>query len=63
MTLCGVCILRIIWIFAVVPLSPNIRTLILSYPITWTVTSLAFFLYYLHGGWLKRRMRVNGMIP
>lgn len=63
MTLCGVCILRIIWIFAVVPLSPNIRTLILSYPITWTVTSIAFFLYYLHGGWLRRRMQVNGMIP
>jgi len=47
----------------VVPLSPDIRTLILSYPITWTVTSLAFFVYYLHGGWLRRRMRVNGMVP
>jgi putative MATE family efflux protein len=63
MTLCGVCVLRMVWIFAVVPLSPNIRTLILSYPITWTVTSLAFFIYYLHGGWLRRRMRVNGMVP
>lgn len=62
MTLCGVCVLRMVWIFAVVPLSPNIRTLILSYPITWTVTSLAFFIYYLHGGWLRRRMRVNGMV-
>lgn len=61
MTLCGVCVLRMVWIFAVVPLSPDIRTLILSYPITWTVTSLAFFVYYLHGGWLRRRMRVNGM--
>jgi len=63
MTLCGVCVLRMVWIFAVVPLSPDIRTLILSYPITWTVTSLAFFVYYLHGGWLRRRMRVNGMVP
>lgn len=63
MTLCGVCVLRMVWIFAVVPLSPNIRTLILSYPITWSVTSLAFFVYYLHGGWLRRRMRVNGMVP
>ncbi len=61
MTLFGVCVLRLIWIFAVVPLSPNIRTLILSYPITWIVTSIAFLIYYLHGGWLKRRMRVNGM--
>ncbi len=61
MTMFGVCVLRLVWIFTVVPLSPNIRTLILSYPITWTVTSIAFLIYYLHGGWLKRRMRVNGM--
>ena len=61
MTLFGVCVLRLIWIFTVVPQSPNIRTLILSYPITWTVTSIAFFIYYLHGGWLKRRKAVNGI--
>ena len=61
MTMFGVCVLRMVWIFAVVPISPNIRTLILSYPITWTVTSIAFLIYYLHGGWLKRRMRINGM--
>lgn len=61
MTLFGVCVLRLVWIFTVVPQSPNIRTLILSYPITWTVTSIAFFIYYLHGGWLKRRKAVNGI--
>ena len=61
MTLFGVCVLRMVWIFAVVPLSPNIRTLVLSYPITWTVTSIAFLIYYLHGGWLRRRMKVNGI--
>lgn len=62
LTLFGVCVLRLVWIFTVVPLSPNIRTLILSYPITWSVTSIAFLIYYLNGGWLRRRMRFSGMM-
>lgn len=61
MTLVGVCVLRLVWIFTVVPQNHTIETVILSYPITWTVTSVAFFLYYIRGGWLRRRKRVMGM--
>ncbi len=56
MMLCcfGVCALRVIWILCVVPLSRNIFTIMFSYPLTWTVTSVMFIVYYLRGNWLKR---------
>ena len=42
MTGCGICLMRIIWIFAVVPLHRDILTVAASYPISWTLTSLCF---------------------
>lgn len=45
-TLVGICLLRVVWIYAVVPLRPELLTTILSYPITWFMTSLAFIVYY-----------------
>ncbi len=46
LTSLGVCALRVVWIFAVVPIWPNVKTVILSYPITWSVTSILFIIYY-----------------
>ena len=37
-----------------VPLYHTIATVEFSYPLTWTLASLLFILYYLRGGWLKR---------
>ena len=56
-TCVGICVLRVAWIAFSVPLWRDIRNVCLSYPITWTVTSVAFLLYYFHGGWLKKRIR------
>lgn len=53
-TLVGVCLLRIVWIYTVVPLHRSMTTVALSYPLTWTITSIVFFLYYIQGGWLRR---------
>lgn len=55
MTCLGVCVLRVAWIVVAVPLNRQISTVILSYPITWIITSLMFIIYYIHGGWLRRR--------
>lgn len=52
----GVCALRVIWITLVVPLRTELTTVMFSYPLTWTVTSLVFVVYYWKGGWLKRRI-------
>lgn len=54
MTALGVCVLRIVWIAAAVPVWRDIKTVALSYPITWIVTSVMFIIYYKQGGWLKR---------
>ena len=34
----GICGLRILWIAFVVPLSPSLRTLMISYPVSWSIT-------------------------
>ena len=49
-----VCGLRVLWLTAMVPLYHTIATVEFSYPLTWTLASLLFILYYLRGGWLKR---------
>ena len=55
-TCVGICVLRAVWIMVAVPQWRDIRNVCLSYPITWTVTSLFFLAYYFQGGWLKRRV-------
>lgn len=49
----GVCGLRLLWLFTAVPAWHTIETVELSYPITWVVTSIAIFIYYRFGKWLK----------
>ena len=46
-TLLGVCALRIVWLAGVLKLSPTIHSIILSYPVTWVATALAFTGYYI----------------
>lgn len=46
LTVFGVCVLRIAWVFIAVPIWPDIKTVISSYPLAWTTTSLLFILYY-----------------
>ncbi len=53
-TIFGVCLLRLIWLFTAVPRHNSIYTVMASYPITWTVTSIAFWTYYLSGKWLQK---------
>lgn len=59
----GVCILRVVWVYAAIPLWNNMHTVVISYPISWAVTSVLFIIYYLQGGWLRRRITRNGFAP
>ncbi len=45
-TAVGICALRVLWIFVVVPLWHDILAITISYPISWLLTSAAFILYY-----------------
>lgn len=47
MTCCGICVLRILWIIIIMPLRPEISTIIYSYPISWIITAVLFIIYFL----------------
>nr|WP_195279824.1 MATE family efflux transporter [Clostridium sp. J1101437_171009_A5] len=56
----GVCVLRVVWIFTVLPLDRTLGTLLLSYPMTWSITSLLFIIYYVRGNWMPRQIQKYG---
>lgn len=60
LTLTGVCLMRVFWVAVIVPAHHDLHTLLLSYPITWVLTSAMFLVYYLRGNWLKRRIALAG---
>lgn len=47
-TLGGVCLFRILWLFGALQIRPTANAIILSYPVTWLTTSILFILYYLY---------------
>lgn len=47
-TLCGICIFRIIWLAGVLRINPTINAIIFSYPVTWIITGTLFIIYYLY---------------
>lgn len=52
-SLLGVCLLRVLWVLLVVPRWNTIRTVSISYPVTWAVTALVLAVYYKRGRWLQ----------
>ena len=49
-----VCLLRVCWIWFVVPVYHTIFMVEMSYPLSWTLASILFLLYYYKGNWLQR---------
>lgn len=43
----GICGLRILWVFVVLPINPDFDVMMYSYPVTWIVTSVLLTVYYL----------------
>lgn len=56
-----VCGLRVLWLTTMVPRYHTIATVEFSYPLTWTLASLLFILYYKRGNWLKRCKAAKGL--
>ena len=52
LTAFGVCVLRVLWIMFVLPAHYSLLTLVMTYPVTWSATSLLFLLYYHTGRWM-----------
>lgn len=45
-TVLGICVLRVIWVYTAIPLNPCIEMICYSYGLTWSVTGAAFLIYY-----------------
>ena len=45
-SLLGSCALRIVWIFTVFAANPTLPMLYISYPISWTITTVAHSIFY-----------------
>ena len=60
MTACGICLLRIVWILTAVPLSRTLFTVLVSFPLSWAVTSVIFIIYYNRCHWLERCINRSG---
>ena len=58
MTGVGVCCLRVIWIIFFLPQYRSILAAAFCYPMSWTITSVAFVVYYFFFSSLRR---VDGM--
>ena len=54
-SLLGVCLLRIVWLWTVFPRFLNLQSIFLCYPITWGLTTVAGFIII--GVLMKREMR------
>ena len=48
------CVLRVIWIQVMVPLTQDIRVVFWSYPITWTFSVLILTIYFFKVDWLHK---------
>lgn len=56
-TAVGVCVVRVAWVLLVVPFWHELNVLLLSYPISWSITSAVFLIYYKSEVWLRRCVR------
>ena len=45
-----------------VPLYHQLETVLVSFPISWTLISLLFIVYYLRGNWLRRQIKKLGVL-
>lgn len=58
-----VCVFRVIWVFTVVAKFHTVEMLALCYPVSWILAATVFFITYLRGNWLRRRIAACGMAP
>lgn len=43
-----ICVLRVAWVAAALPVNNSMETVMMSYPVTWAAASTAFILYYIY---------------
>jgi Na+-driven multidrug efflux pump len=54
------CAIRITYISIIVSLIPDIRVVFWAYPLTWSLSSIAFLVYYIKADWLHSYREMAG---
>ncbi len=57
------CVFRILWVVFIVSRWHTVEMLALAYPISWILSAVVFYIAYLRGNWLKKRIEICGMMP
>lgn len=57
------CVFRILWVIVMVSRWHTVEMLALAYPISWILSAVVFYIAYLRGNWLKKRIEICGMQP
>jgi len=58
-----VCLFRVMWIMLVVSRYHTVQMLAMAYPASWFLASGVFFIAYLRGNWLRKRIAAIGLEP
>lgn len=58
-----VCLFRVAWLMTAVRHWHSLKTLTLSYPLSWALAAAVFLVVYFKGNWLRRRITQCGMEP
>lgn len=48
------CLFRVIWVFLVLPRHYSIKTVYMSYPISWVLTFIVILVYFVSGKWMPK---------
>lgn len=51
-TLGGICLVRVLWIFFIVPLRPALETVMAAFGVSWVITAVLFIIYF-SAAWKK----------
>ena len=58
-----VCCFRVLWVLTAVRLFHTIEMLCITYPLSWLLAATVFYITYLRGNWLHKRIAECGMEP
>lgn len=59
-TAAGICGLRFVWVWCVLPFFHSVDVLAVGYPVSWGLTTVFFLLYHWKGNWLERSIARAG---
>lgn len=58
-----VCVFRLVWLFVMVDRIHMVEMLAVCYPLSWVLAAVVFYIVYLRGNWLRKRIEACGLRP